>query len=297
MGSRLASIVGTLTVAAALSSWSGIAAGQDLADLPPPQGVSSVLVSGVGHSGPYWGGSGPYRPFVAGTFDLGVVHYRPTLSLGWGKPHHEWLGADVGSSIGLSSSRLYTGLRGVLPGVSLQIGARYESATAQNLLPPQEEYQREELETDKTPPSRYLSIESELSAAVPFPGGSLIGVLSGYALTGELEGLYVFEENLKVVVAPPWLWRARLGYLGHIGWEGSMKIGGAVEVLHVPNRDALLLRAGPLVSAELTHHLEVIGAIMLVAASPDSLGVVGADLGQLGLRYRWASGDRWSDFP
>jgi len=36
---------------------------------------------------------------------------------------------------------------------------------------------------------------------------------------------------------------------------------------------------------------------MVVAVSPDELGLVGADLGQLGLRYRWASNDRWPDFP
>jgi len=34
-----------------------------------------------------------------------------------------------------------------------------------------------------------------------------------------------------------------------------------------------------------------------LTSGTDQLGVVGADLGQLGLRYRWASGDRWSDFP
>jgi hypothetical protein len=296
MRARLASFVGR-SLAAALALASSSAGAQDLADLPPPQGVGSVLVSGVGDAGPYWRGSGPYRSFMAGTFDLGVVHYRPTLSVGWGKPHHEWLGADIGSAISLSSSRLYAGLRGVVPGLSAQIGTRYEAATSQHLLPPQEEYLREELETQLTPPSRYLSVESELIATVPFPGGNLLGVLSGYAILGELEGLYVFEENLKVVVAPPWLWRARLGYLAHVGWEGSLKIGGAAEVLHVPNRDALLIRAGPLVSAELTHHLEVVGGVMIVAASPDQLGVVGADLGQLGLRYRWASGDRFAEFP
>jgi hypothetical protein len=291
-----ASLVGW-SMAAALSLGSGSTYAQDLADLPPAQGVGSVLVSGVGDAGPYWRGSGPYRPFMAATFDVGVVHYRPTLSVGWGKPHYEWMGADVGSAISLSSSRLYAGLRGVVPGLSMQIGTRYEAATSQQLLPAQEEYQREDLETELTPPSRYLSVESELVATVPFPGGNLLGVLSGYAILGELEGLYVFEENLKVVVAPPWLWRARLGYLGHVGWEGSLKIGGAAELLHVPYRNALLVRAGPLVSAELTHHLEVIGAIMIVAASPDQLGVVGADLGQLGLRYRWASGDRFAEFP
>jgi hypothetical protein len=47
----------------------------------------------------------------------------------------------------------------------------------------------------------------------------------------------------------------------------------------------------------LTHHLDAIGAVMIVAASPDQLGLLGADLGQLGLRYRWSTGDRWPEFP
>jgi len=36
---------------------------------------------------------------------------------------------------------------------------------------------------------------------------------------------------------------------------------------------------------------------MIVAYSPDTLGLIGADLGQLGLRYRWATGDRFPEFP
>ena len=104
-------------------------------------------------------------------------------------------------------------------------------------------------------------------------------------------------EHLKVVVEPPWLWRARLGYLLHIGWIESMKLGAAAEVIHSPNRETFTVRVGPLVSVGLTHHLEVNGGVMIAVYTPDELGLTGADIGQLGLVYRWATGDRWADFP
>mgnify|MGYP006969382421 CR=1 FL=1 len=123
-------------------------------------------------------------------------------------------------------------------------------------------------------------------------------MLTAYYIDGVPDGLRVYEQQLRVVVEPPWVWRARIGYLLHFGWLGSLRVGPAAEVIHVPNRETgVTVRAGPLVSVALTHHLEAAAAVMIVAATQDELGLAGADLGQLGLRYRWATGDRWAQFP
>ena len=47
----------------------------------------------------------------------------------------------------------------------------------------------------------------------------------------------------------------------------------------------------------LTHHLDAAASIMAVAWSPDSLALLGTDIGQFGLRYRWATGDPFPEFP
>ncbi len=76
-----------------------------------------------------------------------------------------------------------------------------------------------------------------------------------------------------------------------------MKLGAAAEMIHVPLRSMIVVRAGPLVSVGLTHHLEVNGGLMIVAASRDDIGLPAADVGQLALIYKWATGDRWAEFP
>lgn len=283
--------------ALALSLSATTAAAQDVADLPPSSDLTGALTTGVHKARKYWSGSGPTRPFLSAVLDLGVIHFRPTLAAGYGKPHYEWIGAELGSGINLSGTRYYAGVRGVLPFVDIRIGARYELPVEQHLLPPQDAYQREELETERTPAQHYVAGEAELNTSWPMPGGSMFAVATGYVLGAVEEPFYLFEEALKVVAAPPFMWRGRLGYLGHVGWLGSMKLGGAAEVIHLVGRDAAVVRAGPLVSVALTHHLEASAGIMIVAVSPDDLGIVGADLGQLGIRYRWATGDRFPEFP
>lgn len=269
---------------------------QDPADFPATGSLTDVT-AGVGQTRPFWAGSGPDRAFMAATFGLGIVNFQPRLQLGYGKPHHSWIGVEGGSTLSLVSGRLYGGIRGKYPGIEARIGVRYEFQFDQSFLPIQDKYVREELETQLLGGSRYLVPEAEVNASIPFPGGSLIGVLSGYAVTGVPDDVYVWEQLLRTVIAPPWAWRARLGYLAHIGWAGSMKLGAAAEVIHSPLRDLIVVRAGPLVSVGLTHHLEVNGGLMIVAASRDDIGLPAADLGQLALVYKWASGDRWAEFP
>ena len=64
-----------------------------------------------------------------------------------------------------------------------------------------------------------------------------------------------------------------------------------------PNRDNLVFRTGPVVTVSLTDHLQAIGAAAFAIIYHDDLGLSGSDLGQIALRYRWASGEAWPNFP
>jgi len=278
-------------------SWASVAEAQDITDLPPPQGLGPGLTTGVEQARPYWKGSGPYRWFLAAQLELGPIYYRPTLQAGWGKPHHEWFGAETASSITINGTRYYAGLRGVLPNIGFRLGLRYEAPFNQHLLPRQHAYDRFDLDTPYPPRGTYFASEAEITANWDAPGGNMLLVASGYYLSGIPDQYNVWDLNLKQVVEPPWLYRIRAGYLYHVGWQGSMRIGGAAEIIHVPLRQTAAVRVGPIVSVSLTHHLQAVAAVMLVARTRDSLGVRGADLGQLGLVYRWATGDRFADFP
>jgi hypothetical protein len=290
LGARVGACLGALATLASVT----LARAQDLSDAPPARDDAA---SGVVQNRPYWKGSGKERGFMAASFGLGIVFFRPKVQFGYGHPHHSWFGFEGGGGIGISGGRHYAGLRAQYPFIDVRAGVRYEYSAEQRFLVPLDSYTREDTESAKLGRSRYVVGEAEIVGTSPFPGGSLVGLLGGYYVATAPEGAYVFEESLKTIIEPPWVWRARLGYLLHIGWLGSMKIGPAAEVIHAPVRETITLRVGPAVSVGLTHHLEVAGSLMIVAASADELGLIGADLGQLSLTYKWASGDRWSDFP
>lgn len=272
---------------------------QDPADLPPPQGDQPTSIRGIDllQKRSYWEGSAAARPFVSAVMEFGALYFRPNLAIGYGRPHWSWIGVEGYSGVSTSGGSDYVGVRVALPQLEIRGGARYAFPLAQYLLLPREEYMREDTELKLGPRSRYVSAEVEIAGSIPFLGGSLFGVATGYAIVGTQDGYYVYEEALHTVINPPFLYRARLGYLGQLDAYGELRLGAAAEILGNPGRDSTLVRLGPVVSVTLTHHLDAIGAVMIVAASPDQLGLLGADLGQLGLRYKWSTGDRWPDFP
>lgn len=246
---------------------------------------------------PYWGYSGHARPFVSSVFEVGIFYLRPSLAVGWGKPHWSWIGVEGYTNLSPGGGAEYAGVRAASQYVDLRVGARYAFPAAQYFLPEEVSYTRDETEYKLGARSRYVAGEAELSGAVPAPFGSLFGVATGYVITGVPEGYAVYEEALHAVVEPPFVWRGRLGYLAAVGKEADMKVGLAGELIGSPARGTVVTRAGPVIGILLTHHLEAVGSLMIVLAGPDDLGLVGAELGALGLRYRWATGDRWPDFP
>jgi len=270
---------------------------QDPADAPPATNQSDAITTGLAQRRPFWRGSGGVRPFFAATMDAGALYLRPRAHFGYGRPHDEWIGAEIGTGLSLSGVTGYAGLRGAFPYVDLSIGARYESPRNQSFLPRRDSFVREELELTSLPAARYVVGQVEAASSIPFPGGNIVAVASGYYLSNVPDDLLVFEQSLRVVSDAPWMWRARLGYLYHLGWLGTMRVGATAELIHLVGRKSVVVRTGPALSVALTHHLEATAAVLIVATSPDAIGLRGADLGRLGLRYRWALGDNWAEFP
>ena len=269
---------------------------QDPSDLPPPPGAQPGLTEGLDQSRPFWV-SGAQRWFISSTLDAGIVYLRPQIAVGYGKPHWSWVGIEGYSSTSIGGGVEYIGLRAATTFIDARVGARYNFSVEQDFLEPQDDYTREDSELEVGPQSRYVSLEAEITGSVPVPGGTLFAVASGYYITDTPPGWYVFEDALRIIVDPPWVWRARLGYLTSFGISDTLRVGIAAEVIGNPARELFVIRAGPALSVSLTHHLEAVGALMIVAQSPDELGLRGAEFGNLGFRYKWATGDRWPEFP
>lgn len=251
---------------------------------------------GVAGKRPYWS-AGKHRPFTSAMFEAGLVYIRPTLAVGYGKPHWRWLGAEVQSRISTGSASEYVGLRFALPLAELRLGGRYSFGASHSYLVRAESYTDDTIDFDEEPSSRYFSLEAEVGGALPVGDGAFVGSLSGFHLLGVPDEYDVYDHLLHVVVEPPWALRQRGGYVHSFGVDNGLKVGAAVELIEVPERDAVIFRVGPQLGVAITHHLDASLSVMAVVASPDSLRLEGTDIGQFGFRYRWATGDPFPEFP
>jgi hypothetical protein len=237
----------------------------------------------------------PARWFGALEFDTGFLYVRPRFALGYGKPHARWLGLEMNPIFSEEGLAGYAGLRAVLPHLSLRAGGRYWYTFYRSFLEPRDSYTVEQIELRAGPRSRFFTWEAELAVSLPLGPGVALSELAGSYVTGVDEGYYVYEETLRVVADPPWVWGARAGYLwpaarATADREATLQVGPVLELVGVPRRGTLVLRAGGLVRITLSGDLEARGTFVPAVATPDALGARGGDAFLLGIRYRWASG-------
>ena len=233
---------------------------------------------------------GNARPFLATTLDVGWVYLRPRLSVGYGNPFKTWFGVDVNAIVGGAGLGGYGGLRLALPRFDLRVGPRYFAAFNRDNLNPQKSYNRVDLDSTAGTPSRVITFEAEAEASVPLGPGDIIGLGSVSYVTNVPQGQLVFEETLRIIVAPPLLWRGRGGYVVRFGTSRQHSVGIVADVLDVPKRDdSLTVRIGPVVRVVLSRRVEVRGSFVPTIVSPDHIGLIGGDFTELGFRYRWAT--------
>ena len=249
----------------------------------PPQFVDPAL------SG-WWGGR--ERWFMSGAIDVGWLYFRPRFSAGYGRPHALWAGFDVNPIFGGSGVGGYAGLRGFHPNIDLRVGGRYFFAFRRSFLEPASSYDHLDVQIRDGPPSRYLSVEAELTWNIPVGFGSIIGEAAGTAILLAPDGFYVFEETLRVVANPPWVWRGRVGYQIRFGPDDAIGFALVGELVGVPERDdALIFRAGGTGGVRLFRDLSIRFRFIPPILSPDRLGAVGGDSYQIGIRYLFATGE------
>lgn len=232
---------------------------------------------------------GPYRWFLSGAIDLGVLYFRPRFSGGYGKPHETWLGFDLNPIFSGEGIGAYGGLRFAVPFLDLRLGARYYFTFRRSFLIPRESYDHLQIESRAGPSSRYLALEAELSLDVPIGPTSIVSELAVTSVQFVDDGFYVYEETIKVVTDPPYIWRGRLGYTIDFGPDGLIRFGVVAELVHLPGRDAWVFRAGGIARVSLWHDLEIRGTFIPAILSPDELGADGGDSFNVGLRFRWAT--------
>jgi hypothetical protein len=239
------------------------------------------------HEG-YWGGQP--RPFLATTIDVGYLYLRPRLSVGFGKPFNTWLGIDVNPIVTNNGFGGYAGVRFQIPWFDLRFGALPFEAFQHEYLAPMAHYSSVDLQETTGVTSKYVTLETELSGGIPAGPGSILLVLTAAEVEGVPTGKYVYEETLRVITNPPAIFRARTGYALRLGKEGAARVGVVGEILDLPGRNDFVIRTGLIASFAIDDHLEALGLLVIPVAGPDSIGIAGGDFAELGIRYRWATG-------
>lgn len=252
---------------------------------PAPSGTEQAVVTR------YWELGRP-RLFLAAMGEGGYAYVRPRFALGYGQPYWRWIGVEAYPLLSLSGLGQYVGVGGAVPGLTARAGARYTYPLSRDYLEPRSSYDRLDLELRETEPAKYLALEAEVAATVPVLVGSAFAILTAYRVELVPDDLFVFEENLRQIMEPPYIWRARLGYLVGFGKDGSIRIGAAAEYIGLPGREEHVVRAGVLGSVLISANLEAQASLIPVIVSPDRLGLAGGDFGQLGVRYHWATGSK-----
>jgi hypothetical protein len=232
---------------------------------------------------------GAVRPFVATTIDLGYLYLRPRISAGYGIPFKLWAGMDLNLIAQSSGLGAYSGLRFQIPWFDLRLGARGFYAFNHTFLPPQAHYDSADLNLATGNAARYLTLEAELSGGIPAGPGNVLLILTASGVLGVPSGMFVYEETLRVITDPPMIYRARTGYALSFGRLGNAHLGVVGDFLVLPKREAFVFRAGFVASFAIDDHLEALALLLIPIVSPDSIGILGGDYGELGLRYRWAS--------
>jgi len=249
---------------------------------PAASGTDQAVVAS------YWE-HGRTRPFLGGSVEVGFPYFRPRFAAGYGRPFWSWLGVEAYPALSLGGLGQYFGAAAGVPGLTLRGGGRYFYPFSRSLLTPRAHFTRTDIESVDGPKGDYFALEGEVAATAPLFSGSVFGVLTGYRVSQVLPNYYVFEENLKVVMEPPYVWRARLGYLVALSRNGAIRVGGAGEIIGLPGREEFVIRAGLLASVSISAQLEAQVSLIPVLVSPDTLGLAGGDFGQLGVRYRFAT--------
>jgi hypothetical protein len=241
----------------------------------------------------YWA-EGPFRWFLSSRTEFGI-YAKAQVALGYGQPFWMWTGAETWAMTTTSFAAGYFGFRGTLPFLDLRLGARYTHSYFRSLLPPKDSYDDEDITTPHGPLANYLSLESELAGVLPLLGGFLFPVITFYAMPDVPDGKYLFDESLRGVMKPPFIWGNRIGYVHLFGKH--VKAGVLNELIVLPGRGAAIFRMGPAAAVSLTDHLDAQGTISFALSSPDSFNLFHGSFGQLGLIYRMATGDPAPRFP
>lgn len=232
---------------------------------------------------------GSPRFFFAEQLDAGYVYVRARSWLGYGKPHDVWGGLEVNPLLGQGGLGVFVGLAGGARYVTARVGARPFMSSERPFLAAADAHDRIEFNLPGSA-AKYVALEAELTFEARIGPGRLSVLGSLTRVEGVPDGMHVYEETLRIIVQPPWVWRARGEYAVFVVGGKEHNVGVVVDVFGVPARDMVQVRAGLVARLTLSPQLEARLSLIPTVYSRDRLGLVTSDFTELGFRWRFATG-------
>lgn len=232
--------------------------------------------------------NGRERWFLSARIDGGFFFLRPRVSFGYGKPHYSWLGADLVPIVSTSATGAYSGLRMEREFFTVRAGLLYQYSFNRSYLPPEESYDKEDIDTLDGPRAQYLLPDSELEFYFPLGPGRLRSETQLLYAAGIPDGERFYVDTLHVVAGEGLTLRARLGYEFFIP-RTTIGIQPAVEMVWLDEREQTIVRGGALFRWLLADEFQLRMNVLPVFYSPDTLGRAGSELFDIVLRWTWAS--------
>jgi hypothetical protein len=239
----------------------------------------------------YWAQGKP-RWFVSGELMAGPVMMATTMA-GYGKPHWMWVGFEGFAASSLEFGGGYASLKATLAVVTLQLGVREFFSYEKSDLPVQKAYTKAELYADPDAiRAQHWSFEAKLGGVLPLsPFYAFLELAYSKMLDPPDQG-FVFDELQRAVIDSPHTFAARLGTALAFFKRDRLLVGVINEYVYLPGRwREHLYRIGPVGSFDWTDHVQLLVFLTFPVVGPDDLGALQGVYGNIGVVYRWASGE------
>jgi hypothetical protein len=244
----------------------------------------------------YWS-TGRYRWFIAVKPELGTPYAKPYVSLGYGLPHWLWAGVDVNAIVTPEMAQAYAGIRAATPVLDVAFGVRDTLSFDKPFLLPSARFTRDDVLVDAGDRARYWAWEFEVTGVLPLPHAGVVANLVVVHTLDVPNDRFVYDESYRAVVADPTFVTLRIAAVARVLAEDSLRTGVLMEHVFETGRSKPVVRLGPVISLQLTDHLDATAGVTFAVASPDALGLVLGTFALAGVRWRWATGERAPKAP
>lgn len=245
----------------------------------------------------YWSEGEP-RFFISSRNEIGAPYFKPYWSVGYGLPHWIWAGIDVNAILTTEVFEVFSGLRLSSPVFDVSYGVRDNWSFSKPFLPQQDHYRSsDEVFNAPGKNARYWAGELEVVGLVPLPYSALVVDFVMNNIFDMPAGKNLYEESYRLITKNATFYVIRFAALARILNEQSLRFGVLVEHGFGTGRLGTVTRVGPILSAQLTDHLQLNAGFTLKVDSPDQLGLTLGAYGVAGIRYYWATGERRPELP